>query len=237
MARKRLLLSTGHSGPGMDPGAVAGNITEHNTARAIVVAMKEILDFHVDVDTILSGYKLSEKIALVNKKKPDFSIELHLDAGPKTAEGASIFFYDGEEEQKKRAEKILDTYCKKTTIKKRKALGDTSSNHGRLGFVRDIENESYLIELGFISNNEDLQLVQKYAAYALSVAILEFFNIPMNSIFIDVPDNHPYAEFIKWAKEKGIAKGFADGSFKPDEPLTAGRLMAFFKNFDEYLKK
>ena len=237
MARKRLVLVAGHSGPGMDPGAVANGFTEHDIAKNIVLLVKDIVGVHVDVEIILSGNTLSKKIELVNKKKPDFSIELHLDAGPTSATGATIFYLTGQEGQRTRADKILNTYCEKTNLKKRSTRGDTTSNHGRLGFVRDIKNESYLIELGFITNKEDIRIIQKHAAYALSVGLLEFFNIPMNNIFNDVPDSHPYANFIKWAKENGIAKGFADGSFKPDEPITAGRLMAFLKNFDTYLKK
>lgn len=38
-------------------------------------------------------------------------------------------------------------------------------------------------------------------------------------IFTDVPADHPNAAAIKLCKERGIFKGYADGSFKPDAAL------------------
>ena len=38
--------------------------------------------------------------------------------------------------------------------------------------------------------------------------------------FTDVPEDAWYAEALRWAAGAGVIRGFADGSFRPDRPLT-----------------
>jgi len=45
--------------------------------------------------------------------------------------------------------------------------------------------------------------------------------------FNDVTKKTPHWEDIKWMKDNGIAKGFADGTFKPDAALTRADAAAF----------
>ena len=45
--------------------------------------------------------------------------------------------------------------------------------------------------------------------------------------FKDVPTTHVYYKAILWANEKGIAKGFSDGTFKPGDPCTRGQIVTF----------
>ena len=48
------------------------------------------------------------------------------------------------------------------------------------------------------------------------------------SIFIDVRDpSHPYYNAIYWAVEKGITKGYPDGTFGIDKPCTRGEMVMF----------
>lgn len=44
--------------------------------------------------------------------------------------------------------------------------------------------------------------------------------IASTGLFPDVPEDHPRADAIRWAKEEGIYRGFPDGNFRPDEELT-----------------
>ncbi len=37
--------------------------------------------------------------------------------------------------------------------------------------------------------------------------------------FSDVPDTHPHAQAIQFIKEKGIVEGYADKTFKPNQPI------------------
>jgi len=44
-------------------------------------------------------------------------------------------------------------------------------------------------------------------------------------IFTDIPADSPYAEALKYMKEHGIIKGFADGSFQPDQPVNRAEII------------
>ncbi|HET6262331.1 MAG TPA: S-layer homology domain-containing protein, partial [Chloroflexia bacterium] len=42
--------------------------------------------------------------------------------------------------------------------------------------------------------------------------------------FSDVPASHPFYSYIQAAYERGLVSGYADGTFKPDAPVTRGQL-------------
>ena len=43
----------------------------------------------------------------------------------------------------------------------------------------------------------------------------------------DVPDEQPFHDDIDWLTGTGITRGFADGTFRPDAPVTRGQMAAF----------
>lgn len=48
-----------------------------------------------------------------------------------------------------------------------------------------------------------------------------------NQAFIDVPPDHPFFNDIQRANFLGIAQGFPDGTFRPDETATRAEVAAF----------
>jgi|WetSurMetagenome_2_1015567.scaffolds.fasta_scaffold71179_2 hypothetical protein len=44
-------------------------------------------------------------------------------------------------------------------------------------------------------------------------------------IFTDIPANHPDATALKYLKDKGIMKGYPDGSFQPDKAINRAELI------------
>ena len=46
-------------------------------------------------------------------------------------------------------------------------------------------------------------------------------------MFTDVPAGHTHAAGIGYAADKGIALGYADGTYKPDNPITRGQMATF----------
>ena len=52
--------------------------------------------------------------------------------------------------------------------------------------------------------------------------------------FKDVAAGRYYTEAVEWAAANNIVKGFTDGTFKPDEPVTREQLAAFINRFAEY---
>ncbi|MCC5950676.1 MAG: S-layer homology domain-containing protein [Acidimicrobiia bacterium] len=45
--------------------------------------------------------------------------------------------------------------------------------------------------------------------------------------FSDVPADHPFADAITWAADGGLVKGYPDGTFRPDIPVSRQALVAF----------
>ena len=52
------------------------------------------------------------------------------------------------------------------------------------------------------------------------------------SKFSDVSKSNPFYKAILWAEQKGITKGFADGTFGINKPCTRGQMMKFFYNLE-----
>ena len=52
--------------------------------------------------------------------------------------------------------------------------------------------------------------------------------------FKDVAAGRYYTEAVEWAAANNIVKGFTDGTFKPDEPVTREQLAAFISRYAEY---
>ncbi len=51
--------------------------------------------------------------------------------------------------------------------------------------------------------------------------------------FTDVPPGHPFADQIGWMAEAGIAQGFDDGTFRPEDPVTRQAAAAYLQRFFE----
>ena len=45
----------------------------------------------------------------------------------------------------------------------------------------------------------------------------------MEQTFTDVPVDSVYYKAVEWAYKQGLVKGYADGTFRPEEPLTRGQ--------------
>jgi len=51
--------------------------------------------------------------------------------------------------------------------------------------------------------------------------------MPSAPTFADVPDSHPFSQFIEALAASGITGGCGSGNFCPDNPLTRGQMAAF----------
>lgn len=67
------------------------------------------------------------------------------------------------------------------------------------------------------------------------VSTLSLTAIGAVKVFNDVPKNAWYASAIFSLKEKGIVKGFADGSFKPNANITRAEMAVIIDNLLKYL--
>lgn len=200
-----LYISIGHSGNQI--GAVANGAIEYNVCEKIGHKVVEILNAKkLPSKVVDTSLKLTPRIEFINKiaTAEDVLIELHMDSASPSARGATVFYYTGDTKSQKMADLLADKYCSVTGIKKRASLGDTQNRHGRLAIVRDTKPRAFLIELGFISNVQDLKIVQEKAVDALVLAILEMLGI---APIIEEDKVAPWAEasFVK-AEKKGYTR-------------------------------
>ena len=58
--------------------------------------------------------------------------------------------------------------------------------------------------------------------------------VRMSGSFKDVAAGRYYTEAVEWAAAHDIVKGFTDGTFQPDKPVTREQLAAFLSRFAQY---
>ena len=58
--------------------------------------------------------------------------------------------------------------------------------------------------------------------------------VRMSGSFKDVAAGRYYTEAVEWAAVHDIVKGFTDGTFQPDKPVTREQLAAFLSRFAQY---
>jgi hypothetical protein len=51
--------------------------------------------------------------------------------------------------------------------------------------------------------------------------------------FSDVPPSSPFADAIAWAAESGVTEGYADGTFRPTQPISRQGVAAWVCRYDE----
>lgn len=164
---KRIFIDAGHGMGNVksgryDSGAVAGGKTEAGICLDIALAGKFILS-GLGHKVALSRYTHDDNAPLSGRirKAVDFDADLwisvHLNSGPVSANGAEVLFRN----HKQYAGKCLDaavTAIKpyRPGFKNRGVKSEGSGHHPRL-FVLGAPMPCCLIELGFISNPDDLK--------------------------------------------------------------------------------
>ncbi len=231
----KIFLSAGHSTS--DPGALGNNTSEHlEVQKAVESAAIRFASTGVEMIVPPENLNLVQKIAWINAQATpeDFALEIHLDAGSPTANGSSIWYEEGKNEEKSIAEYFASALSVRLGTKNRGAQPDTTNRHGRLGFVRDTICPAWLFECGFITNISDLSRFQQKGGNALYDSAVDLF-LGGNPLldpakawpFRDVFPAHFAFESIKKAKNKGILADHPE--FRPNDAIARGEMMILFE--------
>lgn len=70
-----------------------------------------------------------------------------------------------------------------------------------------------------------------FAAFLYRMAGCPAYAPPSSTPFRDVPVTHSFYREISWAASMGITRGWADGSFRPEAPITRDAIAAFLYRF------
>lgn len=156
-----------------DNGAVANGLTEYQIVRKVAKQLEKTYAGKHKLSILPEGLNLQERIKFINAraKTGDVCIELHMNAGPAVASGNEVFYHGGYPELKVKADKISKVLEKWMGVISRWGKPDTATRFGRLGFCRDTTPLAYLLELGFITNMDDVDDVWVKGAAALTTVI------------------------------------------------------------------
>lgn len=159
----RIFLSAGHDID--DPGALAGGTTEYvEMTKMRDAIVKELRSRGLDVLWIPDTLDLKQTIYWINdhSSRGDVALEIHADAFDNTkVQGASIYYVESNEQRKADAELVLQCLLKSVPeLPSRGAKPDTATGVGSLGFCRQVDIPSMLMELGFLTNPSDRSLLQ-----------------------------------------------------------------------------
>lgn len=173
---KRIVIDAGHGGK--DSGTVGqkGSLEKTlalNTSK-LVVSLLEQAGANVvmtrDDDTFIS---LSGRVTVSHKHNADAFISIHYNAASPSANGIMSFYYSAEKERQL-AKAIQESLIKYTN------MNDMGVRFGNFHVIRENKKPAVLLELGFLSNPAEEQVVksdafQQNAAKAIYEGIARYF--------------------------------------------------------------
>lgn len=114
---------------------------------------------------------LNDRIKWINKnsKPDDICIELHMNSWWGT--GIEVFGHADYWYSLKKASEISSIMASSMGLANRWGKSDTATRFGSLAFIRDTKPLAFLVELGFIDNANDRDLVWVKWALALKLAL------------------------------------------------------------------
>lgn len=170
----KIALAIGHNfalqnGRTPDEGASGNGTTEAKLTQGVINALVSGMCYQK-----YEFIKVPEKLTIQqrgqwirdNKNTIDAFFEFHLDSASPSATGSTVFYTQGYDWAKEQAGKFATAYANHVWLRNRGAKPDTATRHGQLGILRAGSGAgifSLLIELGFISNANDLKKIRRDA--------------------------------------------------------------------------
>jgi len=149
--------------------------TEYRWVRKVASSLEKLVieskptDYKITI--VPENLNLDDRIKWINARSGvnDVCIELHMNSGGGTwlevfAMAASVF-------AQQKASSIAVNLSSSIGLKNRWAKPDTATRFGRLGFIRDTKPLAFLIELGFIDNEFDRNVVWVRGASSLKLIL------------------------------------------------------------------
>ena len=263
---RALFLVAGHgksSSGRSDPGAVLSGTTERKEVVEITNEVhRALFNDPAITGTGLAIYNigsheelsLSQKIETINRicsdngytESDSLVISFHLNsASSKTARGIESW-YSKKKDSRKEAVIITEAVSNWTKMPLRRypTRPSSSNRHGRLAIIDDTIPKAFLIECGFLSNEQDAAIVKDdvlddgYASGVLN-GMKELLNLPVNvrieeEFYIDVREEQWFFDAVKTCLLEGLLELPDDKRFNPGKPMTRGEVAIMFAR---HLKK
>lgn len=228
----KLYFDFGHGG--IDTGAKAFGVNEKDLILAIgLIALKDLKRHNIEVVTTRTTDKtvsLRERSNKANKEKVDFFVSLHCNwfKDPKV-HGLDTHIWTHTTKSENFAKIVNDEIFKSGLFRNNRGV-----KRSNFHVLRETYAPAILIELGFMSNKEENQILQnkqKELGLAISKAILKALNIK----YIDLEKPKPKPE----PKTKGFYRvvtdsyRIKDNAIQRQKELKAKGINTFLVYYDE----
>ncbi|MBE9180804.1 N-acetylmuramoyl-L-alanine amidase, partial [Oculatella sp. LEGE 06141] len=175
----RIFISAGHGGLEggvVDSGVIAGGTTEAREMillRDLIVA--ELRSRRYEVLAVPDDLSMSQTLSWINvRAQPgDVALEIHTDSfNNPSVRGATVYYIANNDQRRSHAELLLFSLLRRLPqLPSRGAKPDTATGTGTLAFCRQVVPPSLLMEVGFLTNPDDRQLLQtRRQDYAVGIA-------------------------------------------------------------------
>ena len=188
----KIYIDAGHGG--LDSGGTGFARKEKNDVLKMALAVEKLLKTQSEFIPILSrktdiNKDLNKRISEANIQKCNYYLSSHRDAfSDKSANGVTIYVYSKANDKTiKFAKNILENILSVTDFYNR-GVKFGAANYTNFAVNRDTNMPSALLEIGFITNNDDNTIFDKkfnQIALAITVAICENFGIKFNDETIE----------------------------------------------------
>lgn len=221
----KVFLDPGHGGK--DPGAVGNGLQEKDIILPVTLKTGAILKQH-GLNVLYSRTTdifvgLSERARMANAAKANIFVSLHCNAATNIgARGVETYNYPGSVQGAKLARAVQDSLVQSKIF---------SHNRGvkvaNFAVLRESIMPAALVELGFISNAQDAQILkgcQADMAQAVAKGILSYLGLAVNKG--GVAEGGTKEQPSAWAKdawEWAKRKGYFDGT-RPQDNITREEL-------------
>jgi N-acetylmuramoyl-L-alanine amidase len=174
----KVFLDYGHGGN--DPGAVSGSYKEKDFTLSIGKRLKYHLERHnlkvVESREGDTNPSLTERSNKANANFVDVAVSLHCNSfTDNSAQGVEIYTYGQGNREIGLAKAILNQIVKAKLYTKNRGVKQANFH-----MVREIKTASVLLEMAFISNTEDRNILlnkQEEMAIAITKGILSFYEM------------------------------------------------------------
>lgn len=164
----KIFISAGHGGyenGSIDYGATVTNTTEAaEMIRIRDLVVPELRSRGFEVLGVPDDLSNAQTLAWINTRCQTTDVALEIHGGAATspgARGASVFYIANNEVRKSHAELLLLALLRRLPqLPSRGARPDTNTGTGSLAFTRQLACPSLLMEVGYLTNPDDLGLIQ-----------------------------------------------------------------------------
>lgn len=166
-----------------EPGACCFGLQENIIAASVGALLeKECTKYGIGIAGNLQSSSLYEITDTANATDADVLVSIHCNAASAAAKGTETFYCAGSSTGRKIAECVQKNLISTLGTVDRGVKDDMQTQHGRIHVLRQSDMAAILIELAFISNEGDADLLQNNQAdfaKAIAKGLAEYFGLTL----------------------------------------------------------